>query len=183
MIFTSSHPRANTPSFGVVWTYSISFPPFLYPKQMYLASFIPTTHSTLSVLLTKPLLNKKVHTLISKLFVAFAGWFGVSGGTIVTTNTLDPTLKLGRYYYQLKPVSKFLAFPALYIWMPHSGKLSEEITRRKLFMIFRSCFSRSNWWLSGGLRFLNAYYHCRGSHILPGATRRRWILYGMSYVH
>lgn len=41
---------------------------------------------------------------LRSLVVAIAEWFGVSRGTIVTTNTLHPTLKLGRYYYQLKPV-------------------------------------------------------------------------------
>ncbi|KIK04860.1 hypothetical protein K443DRAFT_675638 [Laccaria amethystina LaAM-08-1] len=41
---------------------------------------------------------------LRSLVGAIAEWFGVSRSTIVTTNTLHPTLKLGRYYYQLKPV-------------------------------------------------------------------------------
>ena len=66
------------------------------------------------------------HKGSQSLVVAF-GWFGVSRGTIVTKNTLHPTLKLGRYYYQLKPVKVLccLSVPCLvYLDVP----LREDIT-------------------------------------------------------
>ena len=85
--------------------------PDMIPKQIYLASsgFSYTDSDAFDFICALDEAapeHKGSHPYIELRFlvVAFTGWFGISRATIVTTNALHLTLKLGRYYYQLKPV-------------------------------------------------------------------------------